>query len=379
MRTMSKCFLVSCLAITLIGWSSAYAQQVPPPNPDNNYDCVIEPRSLVKLGSADEGILQKITVERGDIVKKGTVVAKLDSELQALTVALAKLRAARDVEIRSGKARLKFRARVAERALALSRKRVISTKSLEEAETESLLAEYGLKAAQMDRRMAQMELKNARTLLERRTIRSPVAGVVVELTMSAGEFAHKQSPIMTIAQVDPLNVEVFVPISHYGSIRTGMEAEVIPEQPVGGKYLAKVSIVDQIFDTASSSFGVRLVLPNPKFRLPAGLKCQIRFLHKVASTLTTPGSPNLLHSKGNSTQSADSLVREIQAELVRAGYDIGGVDGHLGNQTRAAIDAFQRQHGIRRDALPSKTLLSRIRHELSRNANRKSKRANGRP
>jgi multidrug efflux pump subunit AcrA (membrane-fusion protein) len=125
-----------------------------------------------------------------------------------------------------------------------------------------------------------MELENARTLLERRTIRSPVDGVIVELTMRPGEFAHKQSPIMTIAQVDPLNVEVFVPITKYGTIKTGMMGEVIPEEPVGGKYLADVKIVDRVFDTASSTFGVRLALSNPDFALPAGLKCRVRFLNK---------------------------------------------------------------------------------------------------
>jgi hypothetical protein len=37
-----------------------------------------------------------------------------------------------------------------------------------------------------------------------------------------------------------------------------------------------------VFDTASSTFVVRLDLPNPSYALPAGLRCRIRFLGEQA-------------------------------------------------------------------------------------------------
>ena len=37
-------------------------------------------------------------------------------------------------------------------------------------------------------------------------------------------------------------------------------------------------VVDAVFDAASDTFGVRLELPNTDCRLPAGIKCKIRFL-----------------------------------------------------------------------------------------------------
>ena len=61
----------------------------------------------------------------------------------------------------------------------------------------------------------------------------PVDGIVVERNMSPGEYAHEQSPILTIAEIDPLNVEVFVPISMYGTIAEGTPAEVRPAAPIG--------------------------------------------------------------------------------------------------------------------------------------------------
>jgi len=40
---------------------------------------------------------------------------------------------------------------------------------------------------------------------------------------------------------------------------------------------AVVTVVDQVFDAASGTIGVRLELANPGYRIPAGLKCQVRF------------------------------------------------------------------------------------------------------
>ena len=57
-----------------------------------------------------------------------------------------------------------------------------------------------------------------------------------------------------------------------------MKADVVPETDPDGSYRSTVAIVDRIIDPASGTFGVRLELPNPDYRLPSGLKCTVRFL-----------------------------------------------------------------------------------------------------
>ena len=94
-----------------------------------------------------------------------------------------------------------------------------------------------------------------------------------------GEYAFDQAHLLTVSQIDPLRVEVYVPLSQFGRIHPGMTAEVQPEEPVGGKYTATVTVVDQVFDAASGTIGVRLDLPNPGHALSAGLKCQVHFLY----------------------------------------------------------------------------------------------------
>jgi multidrug efflux pump subunit AcrA (membrane-fusion protein) len=82
---------------------------------------------------------------------------------------------------------------------------------------------------------------------------------------------------MTIAQIDPLNVELVLPLQRYGSIKPGAAALVHPAAPVGGVYEAKVQVVDPVIDAASDTFGVRLLLPNPAGVIPAGIRCDVEW------------------------------------------------------------------------------------------------------
>jgi multidrug efflux pump subunit AcrA (membrane-fusion protein) len=171
---------------------------------------------------------------------------------------------------------LAFSERKKKRYEELYKKETIPFGEMDEAETSRMMAELELQEARDNKRLAELELQRTSEVLERLTIRSPITGVVVERFLSPGEFVEEQ-PIFKIAQIDPLNVEAIVPVEFFGSVRVGMKAQVRPEAPVEGVYTAKVKIVDQVIDAASGTFGVRLELPNPKYKLPAGLKCKIIF------------------------------------------------------------------------------------------------------
>src|SRR5205823_8795245 len=104
--------------------------------------------------------------------------------------------------------------------------------------------------------------------------------VVVEVLLKPGEFGAItfKDPIMKLAEIDPLHVEVVLPVSMYGKVRPGQRAAVMPEMPVGGRYETTVKVVDRVVDAASGTFGVRLELANGKRAIPAGVRCKVTFL-----------------------------------------------------------------------------------------------------
>jgi RND family efflux transporter MFP subunit len=246
-------------------------------NPEPEFDCVIEPQQLVKLASPVVGVIGRLDVDRGDIVHKGQILGKLEDDVEQADVALARAKATNDFPIKSIQARLTFLRRKHERADMLVSRNVAAQSTLDEAESDANVAEHQLKEAELTLQVAQLELNHAEAALRHRILQSPVDGVVVERLLLPGEYRNEQSPILTIAQIDPLRVEVFVPIRYYGKIRVGSEGKVRPEEPIGGSYSAAVLMVDRVMDAASGTFGVRLALPNPNLALPAGMRCKVTF------------------------------------------------------------------------------------------------------
>ena len=54
-------------------------------------------------------------------------------------------------------------------------------------------------------------------------------------------------------------------------------------------------------------------------------------------------------------------IKELQQMLVRAGFDVGKVDGVLGQQSRTAVKAMQIKYGLPADSWPTAELLARMR------------------
>jgi RND family efflux transporter MFP subunit len=240
-------------------------------------DCTIEPRTLAEIGSAEEGIISEVRIKRGDRVTKGQVLAVLDSVMEKLTVDLARVQAEQDVEVRSGEAQAAFRQLERQRAQTLSKRNILSARDFDEAQIKETIAKLEVESANIRRKVAEVELAMAEARLARRTIRSPVDGVVTEVIGVEGEYVHEQATLLTLAKIDQLNVEVFVPVDRFGEIGLGQTAIVQPVEPIGGSYEAMVEVVDQVFDAASGTFGVRLQLPNKDESLPAGIRCRVDF------------------------------------------------------------------------------------------------------
>jgi len=246
---------------------------------DGELDCLIEPFVVVNLSSPVEGVLESLAVDRGDLVKQGQVLAQLESSLEKAAVESARYRSQMEGAIKTNEARLDFSNKKLGRTEDLFKKDIVPAGDLDEAVTTKIIAERSLLEAMENKRLAELELQRATAALNMRTIASPINGVVVERFLAPGEFA-KQTPILKLAQINPLRVEVFAPVSLLGKVSIGMRAEVRPEAPVGGVQTARVTVVDRVVDAASGTFGVRLEIPNPNYKLPAGLKCRMKFLPK---------------------------------------------------------------------------------------------------
>jgi lytic murein transglycosylase len=73
------------------------------------------------------------------------------------------------------------------------------------------------------------------------------------------------------------------------------------------------------------------------------------------------GAPPMLRPAAPVVQLPFAELRELQQLLVRAGFNVGKVDGVMGQQSRSAVKAMQIKFGLPADSWPTAELLARMR------------------
>jgi len=96
---------VAGLALWLFGslqlFTSDAMAQTGPTAATREFDCVIEPQQTVKLASPVVGMIARLDVDRGDFVRQGQVIGKIEDGVEAATLALARARASNDSPVKS--------------------------------------------------------------------------------------------------------------------------------------------------------------------------------------------------------------------------------------------------------------------------------------
>ena len=248
---------------------------------DNALDCLIEPSEVVELGSSVPGLVDQLFAERNNFVNAGQVVAQLDSRVELATLELARARAEIDTSLNLRRENAAFGARTQQRNQKLFNESTISAQDMDKVKTETYIAKLQARQEEDNKRIAHLEAERAQQALERRTIRSPISGVVVERYKSIGEYIEAE-PVYRIANLDPLHVELILPVEQLDTITLGMKAEITLdiESHADTTHIAVVKSVDRVADAASGTFGVLLSMPNAGLRIPSGVRCNLNLLEE---------------------------------------------------------------------------------------------------
>lgn len=264
---------LGCLVLHDQAWSASASG-----TSASSLGCTILAYRSIEIRSPVAGLLESMPFSRGQAVKKGAVVAVLDAAVERSTLAMAQQKANMVGAIESGAARVDLLSKKYDRRRELASVKAISLQDRDDADLERRLAEAELKQAKENHDLAKHELQQAQDQLNRRVIRSPVDGLVVEQYVQAGELvdpSDTRRPILKLVQYDPLRIELIAPLAYFGKIKAGDTLEIQPEQPVGGVLAATVKIVDRMLDPTSGTFGIRLEVPNPKLSIPPGIGCKV--------------------------------------------------------------------------------------------------------
>ncbi len=258
---------ITVLLLSLIS-QSIYAVQT--------FGCLIEPYQVAEVGTQVVGVIDTIKVERGDKVKKGQLIATLKSDVERASVGAANTRAKAIANVNAAKANYEFDIVRLERAKNLLKKNFISIQALDKIEAETKVSNQTYMQAIEQQKIAEEELAIASSQLSQRQIRSPFNGVITDRYMSTGERVDEK-PIVRVAEINRLRVQVVVPVEYYGKIKVNDEISITPDFPEAPVLQGNISLIDKVIDAASNTFRVQLEIDNADLSLPAGLRCKADF------------------------------------------------------------------------------------------------------
>lgn len=242
------------------------------------YDCLMEPMQTVEISSPVAGVLETVLVKRGDPVKKGQVIATLDSRTERAAMEAAKLRSEAMGPTLTARKKIEFSQQKYERRKLMANDQLMTGQERDDAEAELRIAQAELQTAQENRGIAAREYAQQASLVAQRTLRSPFDGVVLDRLLSPGELTESSGTkkgILKLAQIHPIRVHLVLPEQLFGRLKAGESVNVQPQYTGARTLAAKVTQIDRLIDAASGTFAVFMAVPNPDLSIPAGMRCKV--------------------------------------------------------------------------------------------------------
>jgi len=227
----------------------------------------------VTISPKKAGIVEKIHVREGDRVRKGQVLVQLDDTDARLQVERAEARVA------EAEASLGTNRNTLNRYQKLYDSKVIPQQTYDDLTLKVKLDEARLALAKTELNLAKQHLSDHR-------IFSPIEGVINLKIASLGEHVNvaPKDEILTIVQMDPLELEFYVPENWAGRVRQGSQIQFSVKAFTDEKYSATLQFISPTADPATRNVKMKAMAPNPQHRLKPGFFAEI--------ALSGGGNPN---------------------------------------------------------------------------------------
>ena len=178
---------------------------------------IVEPADReVKLGADAQGLISKIDVKEGDPVKAGQTIVELLDDADRSAVAAA------EAELAGAQARAKLSDANAARAKRLAASGAATTQEQDQAIYQDEIDQAAVASAQA-------RLGQARAELDRKIVRSPIDGTVLQLIVRAGEYYNPQSSgasLATIGDLSKIRVRIDVDERQVAGLKVGQKGYV---------------------------------------------------------------------------------------------------------------------------------------------------------
>lgn len=236
------------------------------------------------LASEVAGVIDNVNVKEGQRVKKGELLATLNSDLLSNEI-LSKEGALKQARAQYEKIQKDF-----SRFKTLYESESVSFKEYED-------ALFDMQAQKGNMESISYALELLKTQKRKKSIIAPYDGVILQKLLSQGEWVNAGAGVFNIAKITPLEATFEVPFAILRALKVGDSLKV---RIANQMYNAKISAKIPLGDTKARTFPVKLAIDDPKQELIEGLEVRASFdVESDESVLLVPRDSILPTLEGN--------------------------------------------------------------------------------
>jgi HlyD family secretion protein len=258
----------------------------------------LQPLTQVDISSELSGIVRSVTASENQQVKKGDVLATLDTvklEVQIERATASAKAAAAAVE--NAKVTLQENENAVVRASALTKRGMATDQSLEAATATRDRSKAALDSAEANLAIAQADLKAQQTDLAKSTIYAPIDGIVLTRSVDPGQTVASslQAPVLFVIAADLRNMELQAAVDEadIGAVKPGQHArftvDAFPDRPFDAE-IRDISYASVTTDGVVT-YKARLEVDNGELLLRPGMTATVSVVTRQAKgVLTVPST-----------------------------------------------------------------------------------------
>ncbi|MEE8217824.1 MAG: efflux RND transporter periplasmic adaptor subunit, partial [Vicinamibacteria bacterium] len=207
----------------------------------------VRPKRYVNVGANVSGRIVELPVREGESVKKGQILARIESERYEAGERQSRAAvAAAQAEVRRAQADLDASRFAFERTTRMRDDKLISEQAYDQAEAEFKMKTAAVEAARRRVAQFQAQLDSTRDELHKTTVYSPMDGVVTSLPKEEGEMvigamSFNPTILMTVADLSIMECEVMVDETDISNLELGQKAVVSVDALEGIEIVGEVT------------------------------------------------------------------------------------------------------------------------------------------
>ena len=284
---------LSVLSLVTAGLAANSSAQVRNENGEVSVTGITQPSKRSKPAFYGAGVIGKVAVKEGDVVKPGQLLMAQDQEIEALELERLMAEANSAARIEFAKADLDVKIAVEKRKKG-GEAGVFSLAEQEEATLDRISREKSLDIAALEQSQNKIKARQQEAKVKRMNLLSPIDGIVEKIEVWEGEMVagDPNKPAIVVVKNDPMYIEIRdLNTRQVALLKVGETMDVrYPGENAWKK--AKITHISPVADASSDTQLVRLELPNPENKA-TGLPIQVKLPAKLVELM--PGEKAALN------------------------------------------------------------------------------------